>query len=53
MVQGALGCMKNADYEKNSKLRHCAKCVYYLSKNMTHTNNLKNNVLVHSHRPSK
>ena len=30
MVLGALGCINNADFEKN-KGEYCARCTYYLS----------------------
>ena len=40
------GSMNNANFEKNSKWQHCARCVYYLSEITTHTSNLKNTVLI-------
>ena len=45
MVLGALGCMNNADFLKFSKWLY-VRCVYYLSKFMTHTSNLKNTILI-------
>ena len=53
MVLGALECMNNADFEKINKRQHCARCIYYLSEITTHTSNLKNTVLLRTHRPSK
>ena len=54
MVLGALGRMNDADFGgKNSKWQHCARCVYYLSYITTRTSNLKNTVLVRTHKPSK
>ena len=38
---GALRCLNNADL-KNSKRKHCARCVYYLSEITTSTRNFRN-----------
>ena len=48
---GALGCLKNKYFEKNSK---CARYVYYLSESTTRTSNFqKKTVPPCSHKPSK
>ena len=37
--------------KKRSKLQHYARCVYYLSEIKTRRSNLKNAILVRTHRP--
>ena len=54
MVLGALGCMNNSDFEKklvNDNILQ--RSVYYTSEITTCTSNVKNTVLVLTHRPSK
>ena len=41
MVFDALGCMNNADFEKNSKCQHCSRCIYFMLEITAGTSNFQ------------